>query len=159
MDRALFAGTFDPVTNGHLDLVERGLEIFGGIVVGVAASEHKTPLFTLRERVALFEETTRDLEHVEVVPFSGLLVNLAREQNVRVTIRGLRMVADFEYEYQMALMNRQLDEEFDTVFLMPSAPFVFVNSSVVKEIARFGGSLDGLVPDVVADRLRTKFGK
>lgn len=158
MERALFAGTFDPVTNGHLDLVTRGLEIFGGIIIGVAASEGKPTLFSLEERVAMFEEAAAGLESVEVVPFSGLLVDLARERNVRVTIRGLRMVADFEYEYQMALMNRQLDDRFDTVFLMPSAPYVFLNSTVVREIASFGGNLGSLVPEVVGRKLRERFG-
>jgi pantetheine-phosphate adenylyltransferase len=157
MERALFAGTFDPVTNGHLDLVERGIEIFDSILVGVAASERKSTLFSLDERVEMFRRSVTDLDRVEVLPFSGLLVDLAREHNVRVTIRGLRMVADFESEYQMALMNRQLDDRFDTVFLMPSAAYVFLNSTVVREIASFGGNLDGLVPDIVARKLREKF--
>ena len=158
MKRALFAGSFDPVTNGHLDLVERARHLFDELVVAVAAGHHKTPLFSVEERVAMFEDSTSHLTGVHVVPFSGLLVDEAKKHRVKVVVRGLRMVSDFEYEYQMALMNRKLDPEFETVFLMPSARYAFVNSTVIKEIARFGGSLDGLVPDPVRARFAERYG-
>lgn len=154
MTRAIFAGTFDPVTNGHLDLVERALQLFDGILVGVAKGHHKSTLFSLEDRVAMFKETTKGFASVDVVPFEGLLVDFARTHRVHVLVRGLRMVSDFEYEYQMALMNRKLDRDFETVFLMPSARYTFLNSTVIKEIGRFGGCLDGLVPDVVQERFR-----
>ena len=158
MKRAIFAGTFDPPTNGHLDLVERALELFDGVLIAVASGQHKEPLFSLDERVAMFREVVADRDGVEVVSFAGLLVNVAREHGIRVGVRGLRMVSDFEYEYQMALMNRKLDKGFDTVYLMPSARYTFLNSTVIKEIARYGGSLDGLVPDVVRRQFAAHFG-
>jgi pantetheine-phosphate adenylyltransferase len=156
--RALFAGSFDPLTNGHLNLVERARQIFDELIVAVAAGHHKTPLFTVEERVAMFEESTAHLIGVRIVPFSGLLVDEAKKHDVEVVVRGLRMVSDFEYEYQMALMNRKLDPNFETLFLMPSAQYAFVNSTVIKEIARFGGSLDGLVPDPVRARFAERYG-
>jgi pantetheine-phosphate adenylyltransferase len=150
--KALFPGTFDPVTLGHLDLVERALEVFGEVIVAVAEGHHKSTLFSLEERVSMFREAARALPGVTVTSFRGLLVDLAKEQGTHVVVRGLRMVSDFEYEYQMALMNRKLDAKIETVFLMPSAKYTFVNSTVIKEIGRFGGRLDGLVPDIVRDR-------
>jgi pantetheine-phosphate adenylyltransferase len=152
MSRAIFAGTFDPVTMGHLDLVERARELFDELIVAVAVGHHKQTLFSVDERLAMFVEATSHLDRVSVVTFDGLLVNLAREHGTHVVVRGLRMVSDFEYEYQMALMNRKLDRSFETVFLMPSARYTFLNSTVIKEIGRLGGSLEGLVPDGVRAR-------
>jgi len=152
VSRAIFAGTFDPVTMGHLDLVERACELFDELIVAVAVGHHKSALFSVDERREMFEEATGHLDRVRVVTFEGLLVNLAREHDTHVVVRGLRMVSDFEYEYQMALMNRKLDRSFETVFLMPSARYTFLNSTVIKEIGRLGGSLDGLVPDGVKAR-------
>ncbi len=157
MRRAIFAGTFDPVTNGHLDLVERALELFDGVVIAVAEGHHKETLFTLEERLEMLTEAARDLKNIEITPFSGLLVDFAREHGIQILVRGLRMVSDFEYEYQMALMNRKLDKGLETVFLMPSARYTFLNSTVIKEIGLFGGRLEGLVPDVVLRRFRERW--
>ncbi len=156
MRRAIFAGTFDPVTNGHLDLVERALELFDEVVVAVAVGNHKETLFSHDDRVSMFSEATRHLSGIKATPFRGLLVDFAHEQSIHVVVRGLRMVSDFEYEYQMALMNRKLDTRFETVFLMPSARYTFLNSTVIKEIGLHGGRLDGLVPDVVKERFRER---
>ncbi len=152
MSRAIFAGTFDPVTMGHLDLVERATHLFDEILVGVAVGHHKKALFSVDERVEMFREAAAHLHAVTVTSFDGLLVDFARETETGVVVRGLRMVSDFEYEYQMALMNRKLAQSLETIFLMPSARYVFVNSTVIKEIARFGGPLDELVPDTVKAR-------
>jgi pantetheine-phosphate adenylyltransferase len=157
MKRAIFAGTFDPVTNGHLDLLERALELFDGVVVAVAEGHHKQTLFSLDERVSLFKESTAHFNGIEVVGFHGLLVEFARSHGVRILIRGLRMVSDFEYEYQMALMNRKLDRKLETVFLMPSARYAFLNATVIKEIGRHGGDLTGLVPEPVLRRFRERW--
>jgi pantetheine-phosphate adenylyltransferase len=155
----LYAGTFDPVTNGHMDILLRSLSIFERVVVAVAESTPKDTLFTLEERVALVAAAARDLKHVEVRPFSGLLVDFAREEGAAAIIRGLRAISDFEYEFQMALMNRRLNKEVETVFLMPSEEYTYLNSSIVREIAATGGDVSGFVPRVVAEALRERYGK
>ncbi len=158
MRTAIFPGTFDPVTNGHVDLIRRGLTLFDRIVVGVAKREEKGPLFTHDERVAMLRAVVAPLGNVEIREFSGLLVHFAAEIGAQVVIRGIRAVSDFEYEFQMALMNRRLDRELETVFLMPSEQYTYLNSTVVKEIARLGGSVSGLVPVSVEQELTQRFG-
>jgi len=155
----LYPGTFDPVTNGHMDILKRSLTLFDKVIVAVADTTPKKTLFTLEERVGMLREATKSLEGIEVVPFSGLLVEFAKRVGATAIIRGLRVVSDFEYEFQMALMNRRLDKEIETVFLMPSQEYTYLNSSVIKEIASTGGDISEFVPEVVAERLRTKFGR
>ena len=143
---ALFPGTFDPFTNGHLDLTERAARLFPRVVVAVAHSPGKGTLFTVEERVTLARQALFGLKNVEVRSFDGLVVDFAREIRASVMCRGLRAVSDFEFEFQMALMNRRLSPELEVVFLMPSEGFTYLNSSLVKEIARLGGKVEGLVP-------------
>jgi pantetheine-phosphate adenylyltransferase len=157
VERAIFPGTFDPVTLGHLDILRRGLTIFDRILVAVAVQREKNALFSVEERVEMIREAAKDLDGVEVTSFDGMLVELARERKARAVIRGLRVISDFEYEFQMALMNRQLDDTIDTVFLMPSERYIYLNSTVVKEIARLGGPIEDFVPPGVARRLRAHF--
>jgi len=156
--RAIYPGTFDPVTLGHIDLMERALRIFGELVVAVSASPGKRPLFSLEERVAQVRAATVGMRQLEVVGFGGLLVDLVRAQRAHVLIKGLRALSDFEYEFQMALMNRKLDPDLETAFLMPSEKYTYLNSTVVKELATLGGDLGGLVPPVVEEALRQRFG-
>ncbi len=159
MKRAVFAGTFDPVTNGHLDLMQRALRMFDHLTVAVADRMEKGVLFTQEERVAMIREAVSSLERISVEPFAGLLVDFARQRKIPILVRGLRFISDFEYEFQMALMNRRLHDEIETVFLMPSETYTYVNASLVKEIARYGGEIDGLVPAHVAARLRERMAK
>jgi len=157
MRTALFPGTFDPITLGHLDLVGRIGKIFDRTVVAVAKGHHKETLFTMTERRELVEASVAGLPGVEVVEFDGLLVDLADRLAVDAVVRGLRFVSDFEYEFQLALMNRQLNRRVETVFMMPSARYSFLNATIVREVARLGGDVSGLVPAVVADRLKARF--
>lgn len=156
---AVYPGTFDPPTNGHIDLVQRSLRIFDEVVVAIAANPKKTPLFSLDERVTMFREATRDLKNVVIEGFDGLLVDYIRKKQAVATIRGLRAVSDFEYEMQMALMNRRLDSMIETVFLMPSEEYSFITSTIVREVASYGGNVSSLVPAVVVERLKQKFGR
>jgi pantetheine-phosphate adenylyltransferase len=156
---ALYAGSFDPITNGHTDLIRRSLGFVDRLVVAVAVNVAKQPLFTSEERVALIRRALDDEPRVQVESFQGLLVDFARRMNVRMIIRGLRAVSDFEYEYQMALMNRHLASEMETVFMIPSLDTTHVSSSMVREIARFGGDVSSLVHPSVVDALRTRFAK
>ncbi len=157
MKLAIYPGTFDPITNGHLDLIERGLRIFDEIIIAVAPSPKKQPLFTLEERLRLIREVVKDCKNVSIEAFNGLLVDYVRNRKGVAIIRGLRAVSDFEYELQMALMNRRLDMNIETVFMMPSEEFSFLTSTIVKEVASFGGSVKGLVPDVVEAAIKEKF--
>ena len=158
MRTALYPGTFDPVTLGHADLVIRGRRLFDRIVVAVADSRTKGPMFTVEERVALFREALAGVDGVEVVEFDTLTVHFARERGACAIIRGLRAVSDFDYEFQLAWMNRKLDSELETVFLCPNEKYSYLNSSLVKEIGRLGGDYAEFVPPGVAKALRAKFG-
>ncbi len=153
---AIYPGSFDPLTNGHVDIIHRGAKLFDRIVVGVLINLEKAPLFTVPERVTIAREVFRDLPNVEVDTFDGLLVDYARRKGARVIVRGLRAISDFEYEMQMALMNRRLNPEIETVFMMPAEPYTYVSSRLVKEIVALGGSVHGLVPDIVEAHLRDK---
>lgn len=148
---AIYPGSFDPVTNGHLDIITRGAKVFDKLIVGVLVNIDKVGLFPIEERVELIKRTTKHLDNVEVVSFNGLLVDLAKKNNARVILKGLRAVSDFEYEFQMALMNSQLDSEVETLFMTTSAANSFLSSSSVKQVAKFGGSINGLVPDEIVD--------
>ncbi len=153
---AIYPGSFDPVTNGHLDLIERGTKIFDRLIVGVLRNLEKEPLFTLDERVEMLREVTRKWPNVEVDIFDGLLVDYARRRKARVILRGIRAISDYEYELQMALMNRKIEPQIETVFMMPAETYSYLSSRLVREIARLGGPIQGLVPAVVEQRLRTK---
>jgi pantetheine-phosphate adenylyltransferase len=154
---ALYAGSFDPITNGHADLIKRSLLFVDRLIVGVAVNVAKQPLFSEEERVALIRAALDDDPRVEVRAFRGLVVDFAREAGAKVILRGLRAVADFEYEYQMALMNRHLAPALETMFMVPSLEVSYVSSSLVREVARFGGEIDALVHPAVAAALRQKF--
>ena len=154
---ALYAGSFDPITNGHADLIKRSLQFVDRLIVGVAVKVSKQPLFSEDERVALIRAALDDDPRVEVRAFRGLVVDFAREAGAKVILRGLRAVADFEYEYQMALMNRHLAPTLETMFMVPSLEVSYVSSSLVREVARFGGEIDALVHPAVAAALREKF--
>lgn len=158
MKRGIYPGTFDPITFGHLDLIRRSCRIFDEVVIAVAPNPRKQPMFDLDERIALIRESVRDLKQVSVEPFEGLLVDYARQRGGIALIRGLRAVSDYEYELQMALMNRRLDKEIETVFMMPSEEFSFISSTIVKEVASFGGSIKSLVPPAVVAAIRGKYG-
>ena len=153
---AIYPGSFDPLTNGHVDIIQRGSRLFHRIVVGVLINLEKAPLFTVPERVAIAREVFRGWDNVEVDTFDGLLVDYARSKHAGVIVRGLRAVSDFEYELQMALMNRRLSPDVETVFMMPAEPYTYVSSRLVKEVVALGGSVHGLVPGIVEDRLREK---
>jgi pantetheine-phosphate adenylyltransferase len=156
MIRAVYPGTFDPVTNGHLDVIERAAKIFDELIVAVTTNPAKTPWFTLEERVEMLKECCSHLPNVTVEAFDGLLVNFVRQKGAKVVIKGLRAVTDFDYEFQMAAINRKLAPEIETLFLMTSLPYAYLSSSAVKEVASLNGCLKDLVPDNVAERLRKK---
>ena len=153
---AIFPGSFDPLTNGHVDIIQRGSRFFDRIVIAVLINLEKAPLFTVPERVAIAREVFRDWSNVEVDTFDGLLVDYARGRKASVIVRGLRAVSDFEFEMQMALMNRRLAPDVETVFMMPAEPYTYVSSRLVKEVVALGGSVNGLVPEIVERRLREK---
>jgi pantetheine-phosphate adenylyltransferase len=151
---AVYPGSFDPPTNGHLDIITRASGLFPNIIVAVTENQNKNHLFSLQERVALLKEASANLKNVEVVPFSGLLAHFLERLNSFTVIRGLRALSDFEYEFQMALMNRKLNKKIETVFLMPDQAYTFLSSSMVKEIASLGGKTDELVPACVEKKLK-----
>ncbi|OIP64461.1 MAG: pantetheine-phosphate adenylyltransferase [Nitrospirae bacterium CG_4_9_14_3_um_filter_53_35] len=153
---AVYPGTFDPITNGHVDLIERGLRIFDRIIIAVAPSLNKSPFFTLEERVDLIREVIGRNSRIEIDVIEGLLVEYVRKNKAVAVIRGLRAVSDFEYEFQLALMNRKMDPNFETVFLMPSERYTYLSSSIIKEVAKLGGSLKDMVPVVVENKLKEK---
>jgi pantetheine-phosphate adenylyltransferase len=157
MRRAIYPGSFDPVTNGHLDVIGRARKLFDEIVVAVAHNDEKQPLFSLEERLALLGDALDKIDHVRVAQFDGLLVDFAVAQKANAVIRGLRAVSDFEFEFQMALMNRKLEDSVETIFLMPKEEYTYLSSRLVKEIARLGGNVSGFVPRPVAEALAKKF--
>jgi pantetheine-phosphate adenylyltransferase len=154
--KAIYPGSFDPVTNGHLDLIARASKIFDHLVVAILRNSQKNPLFTVEERVGMLSEGIAEFGNVSVSTFDGLLVDFAREQRAHAVIRGIRAISDYEYEFQMALMNRRLSPDVETIFLMPDAKYSFVSSRLVKEVFRLGGSVDGLVPKFVIERMKDK---
>ncbi len=154
---AIYPGSFDPVTNGHMDIIERGLKLFDRIIVAVLINPKKNPLFSVEERLFLLEKSLTHLPTVEVATSEGLLVDFAVQQKAVAILRGMRAVSDFEHEFQMALMNRRLNRQIETVFLMTGLRWIFTSSSIIKEAASFGGKIKELVPEVVFEKLKEKF--
>ncbi|MFZ0303719.1 MAG: pantetheine-phosphate adenylyltransferase [Terracidiphilus sp.] len=154
--KALYPGTFDPPTNGHVDLIQRGAKIFDNLTVAILVNPVKNPLFTVEERVEMLEEVTSALGNVTVATFDGMMVDFARQQGATAVLRGIRAISDYEHEFQMALMNRRLAPEIETVFLQPAGRYSFVSSRMVKEVFSFGGDVTGLVPPNVLKRLRAR---
>jgi pantetheine-phosphate adenylyltransferase len=152
--KAIYPGSFDPVTNGHLDLIARGAKIFDHLVVAVLRNSSKNALFTVEERVEMLTEGVAGFGNVSVAAFDGLLVDFAREQQAHAVVRGIRAISDYEYEFQMALMNRRLSPDLETIFLMPDGKYSFLSSRLVKEVFQLGGSVEGLVPPFVIERLK-----
>src|SRR5437773_8215276 len=159
MRRAIYPGSFDPVTNGHLDVIERARKLFDEVIVAVAHNDEKQSVFSLEERLELLQETAGKIDHVRIAEFNGLLVEFARAEEAGAVIRGLRAVSDFEFEFQMALMNRKLDAVVETIFLMPKEEYTYLSSRIVKEIARLGGDVSAFVPVLVARALAIKLKK
>jgi pantetheine-phosphate adenylyltransferase len=155
--RAIYPGSFDPLTNGHLDLIERGSKIFDELIVSILRNSEKDPLFTLAERLQMLEEMVKRYDNVRVETFEGLLVDYAMQKKAKAVLRGIRAISDYEYELQMALMNRKLQPQLETVFMMPAEAYSYLSSRLVKEVFRLGGSVRGLVPELVEQRLREKF--
>jgi len=153
---AIYPGSFDPVTNGHLDLIERGEKMFDVLIVAVLQNAEKTPLFNVNERVEMLREVTKQWSGVEIDVFDGLLVDYARRRGAGVILRGIRAVSDYEYELQMALMNRKLEPRLESVFMLPGLSYSYLSSKLVREIAQLGAPLNGLVPSIVEERLRGK---
>jgi pantetheine-phosphate adenylyltransferase len=156
---ALYPGSFDPVSHGHIDLIKRATHVFDRVVVAVANNLHKKPLFSKEERLQMLVEAVKDIDRVEVVAFDGMVVDFARKQNIRILLRGLRMVSDFEYEFQMALTNRRFAEDIETVFLMPSEKFSFLSSTLLKESAAMGADISMFVPDHVTAKLKERLAR
>jgi len=155
---AIYPGSFDPITNGHLSLISRALQIFDEVLVAVAINYQKTPLFTLEERVDMIKKSVESMKNVRVDSFTGLLVDYVEKNNSNVILKGLRALSDFEYEFQMAIMNRRLDRNVQSIFLMTDYRWFYISSTIIKEAASLGGSIDGLVPPYVCQKLKEKFG-
>ena len=157
MIKAIYPGTFDPLTNGHLDLIARGSKIVDQLVVAILSNSEKgTPLFTVPEREAMIFEATRSFGNVSVTTFNGLLVDFARKQGAKAVLRGIRAISDYEYEFQMAMMNRKLDPELETLFMMPAEKYTYVSSRLIKGVFQLGGDVTALVPPLVVERLKAK---
>ena len=156
-DIGIYPGSFDPVTLGHLDIVERGSKIFSKLIVAVLTNPSKKPLFTADERAIMLKEATEHISNVEVLKFDGLLVDLAKENKAKIIIKGLRAVSDFEYEFQMALMNKKLDKNIETIFMMTNGKYSYLSSKIVKEVASLGGCIRDVVPENVVIRLKEKY--
>jgi pantetheine-phosphate adenylyltransferase len=155
---AIYPGTFDPLTNGHLSIIKRALKIFDKLVVAILINPNKSPLFTLEERISMLKEVFKDEVNIEIDSFNGLLIDYAVKKEANIVVRGLRALSDFEYEFQMALMNRKLDRDIESVFLMTDYKWFYISSTIIKEAARYGGDIKGLVPSIVNERLKQKFG-
>lgn len=154
---AICPGSFDPITNGHLDIIRRGATIFDEVIIAIFNNQSKTPLFSVEERIHLIEQATKDIENVKVDVSEGLLVDYAKEQNAHAVLRGLRAVSDFEYEMQITSMNKKLEPDIETFFMMTNNQYSFLSSSIVKEVARYNGNITNLVPKVVEEALLAKF--
>lgn len=159
MDKVIYPGTFDPITRGHEDLVQRASRLFDQVVVAVAVSSGKKPFFTLEERVEMAQQALSDCSNVQIMAFSGLLMNFLQQQNARIILRGLRAASDFEYEFQMAGMNRCMYPDVETLFMTPSEQYMFISATMVREIASLGGNADAFVHPLVAKKLREKLAK
>ena len=163
MRRAIYPGSFDPVTNGHLDIIERGCKLFDEIIIGILVNPEKTPFFSIEERQEILAEVLKDIKQgdckLRVDSFRGLLVNYAVAQQANAIVRGIRAISDYEYELQMALMNRRLEPSIETVFMMPAETYSYVSSRLVKEVFQLGGGVDGLVPPLVEKRMKEKLNK
>ncbi|WP_053956956.1 pantetheine-phosphate adenylyltransferase [Inediibacterium massiliense] len=157
MRTAVCPGSFDPVTNGHLDIIKRTAKMVDKVIVAVLYNPNKNPLFTVEERIQLLTEVLKEIPNVEIDCFSGLLVDYVKERKIDVIVKGLRAISDFEYEFQMALMNKKLSPEVETIFMMTSNEYSYLSSSVIKETCKFKGCIDGLVPDKVKDALMKKY--
>ena len=153
---AIYPGSFDPITNGHLDLIERGSKIFDHLIVAILRNLDKDPLFSVQERVEMMQEVTQHCSNVSIDTFEGLLVDYAVRRQARVILRGIRAISDYEYELPMALMNRKMDSNLETVFMMPAVAYTYLSSRLVREVSRLGGNIKGLVPPAVEERLRAK---
>jgi pantetheine-phosphate adenylyltransferase len=155
--RAVYPGMFDPIHNGHVDVIQRSLQIFDELIVAVVANPSKAPLFTVKERLEMIDESTSDLSNFRIVAFDGLLIDLVARERADCIVRGIRAVSDFEYEFQMALMNRKLRSTVETVFLMPHEKYTYISSRLIKEVASFGASVAGMVPPIAEKRLAEKY--
>ena len=154
---AVYPGSFDPITNGHLDIIRRASKLYDRVIVGVLNNASKNPVFSVDERREMIESVTADIENVSCDVFSGLLVDFAKQNEATVIIKGLRTVADFEYEFQMALLNKALNPEFETVFMMTDSKYSYISSSMVKEVAKYHGELEGFVPPIIKQKILKKF--
>ncbi|MBN1903521.1 MAG: pantetheine-phosphate adenylyltransferase [Deltaproteobacteria bacterium] len=155
---AIYPGTFDPLTNGHISIIKRALKVFDRLVVAILINPNKTPLFTLEERIFILKDIFRGEPNIEIDSFNGLLVDYAVKKNASIVVRGLRALSDFEYEFQMALMNRKLNRDIQSVFLMTDYKWFYISSTIIKDAARCGGDIKGLVPPIVNEKLKQKFG-
>ncbi|MEO0202199.1 MAG: pantetheine-phosphate adenylyltransferase [candidate division WOR-3 bacterium] len=156
MRKAIYPGTFDPITNGHIDVIKRALKLFDKIIIAIAEPRHKKPLFSLEERIHLAKESLKEIDNIEVLDFNGLLVDFCKKLNINIVIRGIRAISDFDYEFQIAWMNRKLFNDIETIFLIPSEEYFFLSSSLVKEVAMLSGNIDNLVPPIVKKALLEK---
>lgn len=157
LKRAVYPGTFDPITNGHIDIIRRVLRIFPSVVVAVAPNPKKAPLFTIEERLRMIRTATEGMADLTIEPFNGLLINYLRDKGATAIVRGVRAISDFEFEFQMAMMNRKLDPQIETVFLMPSEEHSYITSTLIKEVASYGGDVSDFVPKRVSEQLLKKF--
>ncbi|MCS7245742.1 MAG: pantetheine-phosphate adenylyltransferase [candidate division WOR-3 bacterium] len=156
MRKAIYPGSFDPITNGHIDIIKRAVKLFDAVIIAIAQPRHKKPLFSLEERIYLARESLKNISNIEIMSFDGLLVEFCRKLNIDIVIRGIRAVSDLDYEFQIAWMNRKLYSNIETIFLMPSEEYFFLSSSLVKEVAMLKGNIDNLVPKVVKEALIKK---